>query len=70
MPESSSVFPLWHIALTAAIASAARLLLLWLRNKRSPAMTTREAIAAALVAGLSIIAWRLAGNVAQRRNTR
>ena len=65
MPDSALVFPVWHIGLTALIGAAVSFGLLLIRGKSSGAMPSREAAAVSLVVGLSIIAWRLAGNVAQ-----
>jgi hypothetical protein len=65
MPDSSAVFPLWHIALTAAIGFAASFVVLWAWGKRSGTMLTGEVAAVSLVVAFSILAWRLAGNVAQ-----
>ena len=65
MPDIPSVFPLWHITLTATIGFAASFVALWAWGKRSGSMLTRELAAVSLVVALSIIAWRLAGNVAQ-----
>jgi len=65
MPDSSAVFPLWHITLTAAIGFAASFVVLLAWGKRSGITLTRERSAVSLVVALSIMAWRLAGNVAQ-----
>jgi hypothetical protein len=65
MSDSSAVFPLWHIALTSAIGFAASFVVLWVWGKRSGSVLTHEMAAVSLVVALSIIAWRLAGNVAQ-----
>jgi len=60
MPTVPSVFPFWRIALTAAIAAGVGFLILRWRFKR---MTISEATFAALVVGLSVLAWRLSANV-------
>src|SRR5215212_9737901 len=60
MPLGPSVFPLWRIALTAAIAAGIGFVVLRWRFKR---MTISEATIAALVVGLSVLAWRLSANV-------
>ncbi len=56
------VFPFWHIALTAGIALAVSLILLLWRYKE---FSVREAVVIALVVGVSVLLWRMAGNVAQ-----
>src|SRR5215213_6625671 len=60
MPIVPSVFPLWRIALTAAIAAGVGFVVLGWRFKR---MTISEATFAALVVGLSVLAWRLSANI-------
>ena len=62
MPLVPSVFPLWRIALTAAIAAGVGLVVLRWRFK---SMAIPEAAFAALVVGLSVLAWRLSANVPQ-----
>ena len=62
MPTVPSVFPLWRIALTAAIAAGVGFAVLRWRFK---SMTISEAALAALVVGLSVLAWRLSANVPQ-----
>lgn len=62
MLTESLVFPFWRIALTAAIAFVASFLLLrW----RYPTFSIRDAGGSALVVALSVLLWRLAGNVTQ-----
>jgi hypothetical protein len=60
MSTVPSVFPLWRIALTAAIAAGVGFVVLRWRFKKLP---IREATLAALVVGLSVLAWRLSANV-------
>ena len=62
MPTFPSVFPLWWIALTAAIAASVGFVVLRWRFKELP---IRETALAALVMGLSVLAWRLSANVPQ-----
>lgn len=62
MPVVPSVFPLWRIALTAAIAAVIGFAVLRWRFKEVP---IREAALTALVVGLSVLAWRLSANVPQ-----
>jgi hypothetical protein len=65
MPDSPSVFSLWHIALTAAIAFGVSLITLLTWGKRQPAFVSRDAVIVALVVGISVLMWRLAANVPQ-----
>jgi hypothetical protein len=60
MPTVPSVFPLWRIALTAAIAAGVGFVVLRWRFKKLP---IRETTLAALVVGLSVLTWRLSANV-------
>ena len=62
MPTFPSVFPLWRIALTAAIAAGLGFVVLRWRFK---SLSISEATFAALVVGLSVLAWRLSANVPQ-----
>ena len=55
------MFPLDQIALTAAAAFVASVGVLWIMRRRD----MKEMIVLALVVGISVLAWRLAGNVAQ-----
>ena len=55
-----AVFPLWRIALTAAIAAGVGFTALRWRFKE---LSIRETALAALVVGLSVFAWRLSANV-------
>lgn len=57
-----SVFPLWHVTLTAVIAAGLSLVLLRWRFKD---LSAREAVLVSSVVGVSVLAWRLVGNVAQ-----
>src|SRR4051794_27263336 len=59
MPLVPSIFPLWRIALTAAIAAGVSFVVLRWRFKR---MTISEATFAALVVGLSVLVWRRSAN--------
>ena len=62
MPTVTSVFPLWRIALTAAIAAIAGFIVLRWRFK---SLSISEATLVAVVVGLSTLAWRLSANVSQ-----
>jgi hypothetical protein len=63
MPAIPSIFPLWHIGLTALIALVVSLALLRWQAPHFGSADTRETFAVAFVVGLSVLAWRLAGNV-------
>ena len=65
MPVTESVFPLWHIALTAGATFAISLAVLIYFDRQAKAMARTDIFVVSLVAGLSVLAWRLAGNVAQ-----
>ncbi|MGE5264212.1 MAG: hypothetical protein ACM3S0_12595 [Acidobacteriota bacterium] len=62
MPIETLVFPFWRIALTAGIAFAASLILLLWRYKE---FSTREVVIISTLVGVSVLLWRMAGNVAQ-----
>lgn len=68
MNASPPVFPLVHIALTAAITAGLSLLLLVLLSKRFKALTLFDCLLIALVAGLSVLVWRSAGNTGALNN--
>ncbi len=62
MLTDSLVFPFWRIALTASIALIASFLLLrW----RYPAFSARDTGLIAITVAVSVLLWRLAGNVTQ-----
>jgi hypothetical protein len=61
MSTNSSVFPLAHIALTAAITAGLALLLLVLRL-RFTRLSLADCFLIALVVGCSVLLWREAGN--------
>jgi hypothetical protein len=65
MPDIPSVFPLWHIVLTAAIGFAASVVVLLGWRKSPGRIPNGEVAVVSLIVGLSILVWRLAGNVAQ-----
>lgn len=60
----SSIFPVWHIALAATVAFITSLITLLLLRLRSKDFSIFESILVALVVGLTLLAWRLASNVA------
>src|SRR5437764_550298 len=68
MNASPSVFPLVHIALTAAITAGLSLLLLVLLSRRFKALVLFDCLLVALVAGLSVLVWREAGNTGALNN--
>lgn len=55
-----SVFPLWWVSLTAGIAALLSLILVRWRFRTIP---LREAVLMAVLVGISVMAWRLSGNV-------
>ncbi|MGB8647457.1 MAG: hypothetical protein WCF84_19635 [Anaerolineae bacterium] len=60
-----SVFSFEKIALTAAIATAASLIVLWIIRRRTNALSWAQVVLLALGVGFSVLAWHMAGNVAQ-----
>ena len=62
MSTSASVFPLAHIALTAAITAGVALLVLVILRSRLRAFSLFDCLLVALVVGLSVVVWRSAGN--------
>lgn len=68
MSTSTSVFPLAHIALTAAITAVVALLLLLVLRWRFLQLPLIDCFLVALVAGLSVLVWRSAGNTRSLNN--
>src|SRR5262245_15937631 len=66
LPPFPSVFPVWWVATTATVGAIASLLVLLFgsRRLRLASLTTAQTLAASVVVGLSILAWRLSGNIA------
>jgi hypothetical protein len=62
MSTSTSVFPLAHITLTAAITAGAALLVLVALRARFKAFPLVDCLLVAVVVGISVIVWRSAGN--------
>src|SRR5260370_42301778 len=62
MSTSASVFPLAHIALTAAITAGVALLVLVILRSRLRAFSLFDCMLVALVVGISVVVWRSAGN--------
>ena len=62
MPTGASVFPLTHIGLTAAINAGATLVLLLILRFRFQDLHLVDCLLVAVVAGLSVLVWRAAGN--------
>jgi len=60
MPIFPSVFPLWWIGLTAAVVGLVSLVVL---RRFFKELSWQEALLLVLVAGLSVLAWRMAGNI-------
>jgi hypothetical protein len=68
MSTSTSVFPLAHITLTAAITAGAALLVLVALRARFKAFPLVDCLLVALVVGISVIVWRSAGNTGVLNN--
>jgi hypothetical protein len=68
MSTSPSVFPLAHIALTAAITAGMALLVLVILRTRFKGLALLDCLLVALVAGLSVLVWRSAGNTGALNN--
>lgn len=62
------VFPLWHIALTAAITAVITLVVTWWMSRSRSALSGFDLVLIALVAGGSVFLWRAAGNVPALNN--
>jgi hypothetical protein len=60
MPQFPDVFPLWWIALTALVTFLSGFGILRWKFK---AFTAIEAFLVAIVAGLAVFSWRVAGNI-------
>ncbi|HYW88497.1 MAG TPA: hypothetical protein VFB50_12040 [Chloroflexota bacterium] len=67
LPPFPSVFPVWWVAGTATVGAIASFLVLLFasRRLRLASLTTAQSLAASVVVGLSILAWRLSGNIPQ-----
>ena len=68
MSTSPSVFPFAHIALTAAITAGATLLVLLALSARFKTLALSDCLLVAVVAGISVIVWRSAGNTGALNN--
>ncbi len=68
MSTSPSVFPLAHIALTAAITAGAALLVLVALRARFKALPLVDCLLVAVVVGISVLVWRSAGNTGALNN--
>src|SRR5258708_39353147 len=68
MSTSPSVFPLAHIALTAAITAGIALLVLVVLRARFKALPLVDCLLVAVVVGLSVMVWRSAGNTGALNN--
>ncbi len=64
LPPFPSVFPVWWVAGTAAVGAVASFLVLRFASRRMglAILSTAQSLAASVVVGLSILAWRLSGN--------
>jgi hypothetical protein len=65
MPNVASIFSVEKITLTAAIALVGSLVLLLFIHRRSDTFSMGQLIILAVIVGFSVLAWRMAGNVAQ-----
>ena|ERR1700726_2597325 len=68
MATSPSAFPFAHIVLTAAITAGVALLLLVVLRTRFTKLSLVDCLLIAVVVGLSVIVWRLAGNTGALNN--
>ena len=68
MTAPPDVFPLWHIALTAAITAVLTLVVTWWARRGGKALSVVDLVFIALVAGGSVLLWRAAGNVPALNN--
>src|SRR5438874_1844601 len=68
MSASPSVFPFVHIALTAAITAGVALLMLVALRARFKVLRLSDCLLVALVAGISVLVWRSAGNTGVLNN--
>ncbi len=68
MSTSPSVFPFAHIALTAAITAGAALLVLVALRARFKTLPLVDCLLVAVVAGISVLVWRSAGNTGALNN--
>src|SRR5215472_8505915 len=65
---NAAIFPLAHIALTSAITGGAGLLVLLVLRARWRTGSLVDGILVAVVAGLSVLVWRSAGNTGALNN--
>jgi len=68
MSTSTSVFPFAHIALTAAITAGAALLVLVALRAPFKTLPLVDCLLVAVVAGISVLVWRSAGNTGALNN--
>ena len=68
MSTSISLFPFAHIALTAAITAGAALLVLVALHARFKTLPLIDCLLVAVVAGISVLVWRSAGNTGALNN--
>ena len=67
LPPFPSVFPVWWVAGTALVGVVVSLIVLWANGRwgKVAVYPSAESIVVAVVVGLSILAWRLSGNIAE-----
>lgn len=65
LPPFPSVFPVWWVAGTALVGAIASFLVIRFASRRlgMAALSAAQSLLASVVAGLSIFAWRLSGNI-------
>jgi len=68
MATSPSIFPLAHIALTALILAVVAGLLLLVLRTRFKGLRLSDCLLVALIAGISVLVWRSAGNTGALNN--
>src|ERR1044071_5790493 len=68
MSNNPSVFPFWHITLTAGITPIISFAMLLILQRRGDGLSLGAILWLAFLAGLSVLFWWSAGNVAQLNN--
>lgn len=68
MVQGTGVFPLWRIALDAGVALLGSVMIVLVLNRRSKAISARDALWVSVIVGLSVLAWRSFANVPALNN--
>src|SRR2546423_12046338 len=68
MPQRRSVFPFAHMARAGPIPAGAALLVLLVLRARFKTLELSDCLLVAVVAGISVIVWRSAGNTGALNN--